>query len=219
MKKINNSPPPKFIPIYKKPKGTKILYIDLETTGLNPYKNGVIQIAGIIEINGKEVRSFNYKIKPFKEDLIDLKALGVSSTTLEDLKGFKTPLRAYKDLLYIFDKYIDKYDRKDKFIVCGYNVKFDLDFLKQFWKKNGDNYLFSYIGKVKDPLFIIQWLEAMNKMKTQNNTLTTICSFFDIKLENAHDAMADITATKELAKRLDKLLEDVEVPMFWNLKE
>ena len=188
----------------------KKLFFDCETTGLNAIKNGIIQIAGIIEINNEEVKSFNMKIKPFVYDTVEPEALAVSGTTLEDIKGFEDPKIAYDNIVTIFDKYVDKYDRNDKFLVCGYNVRFDIDFLKEFFVKNGDDYLFSYFGQVRDPLPVIQYLSSMGKINTINNKLSTMCEYFGIDIKGAHDAMVDIRATKSLAEKIDSLLKEIK---------
>jgi len=189
----------------------KKIYFDCETTGTNPIKNGIIQIAGIIEINNEEMRSFNIKIKPFESDVIEQEALDISGITLENIKGFEDPKTAYNSIVNLFDNYIDKYDKYDKFIVCGYNVRFDIDFLKEFFIKNGNDYLFSYFGKPKDPFPVIQYLSAIGKIDSVNNKLSTICEYFKIDIRNAHDAMADIRATKSLIEKLDKILIDIKI--------
>ena len=188
----------------------KKIYFDCETTGLSAIKNGIIQIAGIIEINNEKVKSFNMKIKPFASDIIKQEALDISGITLEDIKGFEDPKTAYNNIVTIFDRYVDKYDRNDKFLVCGYNVRFDIDFLKEFFVKNGDDYLFSYFGQVRDPLPVIQYLSSMGKINTINNKLSTMCEYFGIDIKNAHDAMVDIRATKSLAEKIDSLLKEIK---------
>ena len=189
----------------------KKLYFDCETTGLSAIKNGIIQIAGIIEINNEEMRSFNIKIKPFESDIIKQEALDISGITLEDINGFEDPETAYNSIISMFDNYIDKYDKNDKFIVCGYNVRFDIDFLKEFFVKNGNDYLFSYFGQIRDPFPIIQYLSSMGKINTFNNKLSTVCEYFGIDIKNAHDAMADIQATRSLIKKLDKILIGINI--------
>jgi len=189
----------------------KKLYFDCETTGLSAIKNGIIQIAGIIEINNEEVRSFNMKIKPFASDIIKQEALDISGITLEDIKEFEDPKTAYNNIVTIFDRYVDKYDRNDKFLVCGYNVRFDIDFLKEFFVKNGNDYLFSYFGQIRDPLPVIQYLSSMGKINTINNKLSTMCEYFGIDIKNAHDAMADIKATKSLIKKIDKTFSGLDI--------
>ena len=56
----------------------KKLYFDCETTGLDPIKNDIIQIAGVIEIDGHNMVDFNFKSKPFNWDAIETKALEIS---------------------------------------------------------------------------------------------------------------------------------------------
>ena len=64
----------------------KTIYFDCETTGLNPIKNDIIQIAGIIEDEGKEIEKFNIKIQPTNWHNIDERALEVNKLTIEQLK-------------------------------------------------------------------------------------------------------------------------------------
>ncbi len=61
----------------------KIVFIDTETTGLKGMENGVHQISGIIDINGKIVDKFNFKVAPFEEDFITGNALKTSHVTRE----------------------------------------------------------------------------------------------------------------------------------------
>lgn len=189
----------------------KKIYFDLETTGLDPIINGIIQIAGIIEVDGKEVEEFNMKLKPFELDVIEEEALKVSGTTREEIRTFEDPNLVYAKITSIFNKYIDKYNRDDKFIVCGYNVRFDINFLKEFFVKNGDNYLFSYFGQPKDPFPVIQYLSAIGKINSTNNKLSTICEYFKIDIKDAHDAMVDIKATKTLIEKIDKSLLKINI--------
>ena len=126
----------------------KILYVDCETTGLNAYKNGIIQLAGIIEINNKQMVEFDIKMKPFKDDIIEEKALQVSGITEKDIEKFQSAESGYNKIIQIFDTYINKYDKNDKFIICGYNVKFDVDFLKQFFIKNGNKFKVLLVGEI-----------------------------------------------------------------------
>lgn len=42
----------------------KILFYDLETTGVMYWKNGIHQISGIIDIDGEIKETFNFKMQP-----------------------------------------------------------------------------------------------------------------------------------------------------------
>ena len=111
----------------------KVFYVDVETTGLEPKINDIIQLALIIEIDGKVVRKEKFEMQPFNYDNISPEALEVNGLSIEQIKGFDTPQIAYRKIVNILDKYIFKYDKKDKFIPAGYNVKFDVDFLTEFF--------------------------------------------------------------------------------------
>ena len=187
----------------------KIIFIDTETGGVNPEKAALIQLSGIIRIDKKDVEKFNFYIKPFENSEVNEKALEVQGRTLEELKTDKyvEEKEVYKQFINILDKYIDKYDRADKFIVAGYNVRFDVDILKAFFQRHGNNFLFSYLdSSMLDPLYSIRLLQIAEVLPVlENNKLETWCKHFGIELK-AHDSLEDIEATKKLIGKLISLI-------------
>lgn len=187
----------------------KIIFIDTETGGVNPEKAALIQLSGIIRIDKKDVEKFNFYIKPFENSEVTEKALEVQGRTLEELKTDKyvEEKEVYKQFINILDKYIDKYDRTDKFIVAGYNVRFDVDILKAFFQRHRNNFLFSYLdSSMLDPLYSIRLLQIAEILPVlENNKLETWCKHFGIELK-AHDSLEDIEATKKLIGKLISLI-------------
>lgn len=187
----------------------KIIFIDTETGGVNPEKAALIQLSGIIRIDKKDVEKFNFYIKPFENSEVTEKALEVQGRTLEELKTDKyvEEKKVYKQFINLLDKYIDKYDRTDKFIVAGYNVRFDVDILKAFFQRHGNNFLFSYLDfSMLDPLYSIRLLQIAEILPVlENNKLETWCKHFGIELK-AHDSLEDIEATKKLIGKLISLI-------------
>jgi len=187
----------------------KIIFIDTETGGVNPEKAALIQLSGIIRIDKKDVEKFNFYIKPFENSEVTEKALEVQGRTLEELKTDKyvEEKEVYKQFINLLDKYIDKYDRTDKFIVAGYNVRFDVDILKAFFQRHGNNFLFSYLdSSMLDPLYSIRLLQIAEILPVlENNKLETWCKHFGIELK-AHDSLEDIEATKKLIEKLISLI-------------
>ena len=65
------------------------------------------------------------------------------------------------------------------------------------------------------PPFIctLEWSRKILGLKVKNHTLPTVCSYFDIELNQAHEALADARATaalfRELAKLSPTLVEEV----------
>ena len=188
----------------------KIIFIDTETGGVNAEKSALIQLSGIIEVNGVEKEKFNFYIKPFENSEVNEKALEVQGRTLEELRTDKYIDESiiYKKFLEILDKYIDKYDKDDKFIVAGYNVKFDIDILKALFERNNNKFLFSYFNSsMLDPLYSVRLLQVAGMLPVlENNKLETWCKYFNIELK-AHDSLQDITATKKLIEKLIELIK------------
>lgn len=180
----------------------KIWFFDVETTGLDSYKNDIITMANIIDIDGEIKEKFSLKIQPFNWDNIEQSALDVNKIEKASLKTFLPPLEAHRKLKEVLKKYIDPYNRKDKFQPGGYNNDFDIKFMANFFKKCGDKYFGSWIDYHKfDPQVIIQFLHLKGEINLPNYRLETVANYFGINI-NAHDAMSDIEATREIIYKL-----------------
>lgn len=180
----------------------KVLWFDVETSGLNPRKQDIIQLAYLVDIDGEIKEEGSFKCQPFDYSTIDAKALEISKTTVNDLKNYITPKQAYNGLLQIIDKYVDRYDKEDKFSPAGYNVKFDVDFLREFFSKNGDKYygaMFDYHLLSVDTLLYL--FDYKGLIELENYKLVTVAKHFGIEL-NAHDALSDIKATRQVFYKL-----------------
>lgn len=66
--------------------------------------------------------------------------------------------------------------------------------------KNGDVYFGSWFNyKTIDPLSLLHILDGIGSISLENYKLETVCKHYDIPLD-AHDALNDIKATRELTK-------------------
>lgn len=184
----------------------KILWFDVETTGLSPVVNGIIQLAGLIEIGNNIVDDFNIKMNVHDIDVIEQSALDVHGIKREEISTFKAAYIAHNEFKNILSKHCDKYSKTDKFFPAGYNCKFDIDFLAQWFLKCNDTFLGSWLNwKWIDPLALINILCLQGKIVLPNHKLETVANYFNIELK-AHDAISDIMATREIYyKALDML--------------
>jgi DNA polymerase-3 subunit epsilon len=158
-----------------------------------------------VEINGEVVEEFTSRIQPFKPENIDEQALKVNGVTRADLEKYPHPKIVYDKLIDILAKYVNKYEKSDKFTPIGYNVKFDCEFLSAFFKKNDDKYYGSWFNwKTVDPLALLHMMDYKCRIALPNYKLTTACQHFGIPLV-AHDALNDIRATRELWYLLDDM--------------
>ncbi len=182
----------------------KLFWFDCETTGLDPIKNDIIELACIVEINGEIKASKLWRIQPLNFSAINDDALKVNQLTLEQLKTFDTPTNVHKELIDFLSYFVDRYDSNDKFYIGGYNVEFDLQFLKSFFEKNNDKFFGSFFNYKKiDPLALIRYIEYYNilHVRLENHKLETVAKYFGIHLK-PHSALDDIYATRNLSEKL-----------------
>ncbi|GAG11903.1 unnamed protein product [marine sediment metagenome] len=175
----------------------KILWFDTETTGIAPACD-IVQVAGLIEIDGDVKETFNFYTQPFDYGVIEPDSWAIHGISLERMQGFPLPAAVHFDLINLFSKYIDKYDSTDKFYPAGYNVRFDLDFLASFFKANGDAYFGSWQNwRALDPLYLLYTLDSIGAIHLPNYRLETVAAHYGIDL-TAHDALSDVKAARQI---------------------
>lgn len=177
----------------------KLLWLDTETTGLNREKCDIIQVAGIIIIDGIEKERFNFHCQPINWENIEPVALEKTNMTVEKLKEFPLPQLVYKNLIDLLNKYIDKYNPSDKFYLAGHNVQFDMDFLKLFFNKMGDKFFGSYFHyKTVDLMAFCTILHTAGLISLTSWKLDEIAKYLGINIdENLHDASVDVDITRK----------------------
>jgi DNA polymerase-3 subunit epsilon len=122
----------------------KLLWIDLETTGTNPHLHSIVEIAAVMEIDGKEVSSFHSYVQPPPGRSVDPQALEICKLSVSDLDAFTPEKEVVKSFLTWLCEYVDRYDKRDKALIAGFNVGFDADFLEATLSRNGEMYFGSY---------------------------------------------------------------------------
>lgn len=176
----------------------KLLWLDTETTGLNVERCDIVQIAGIVIIDGKEQERFNLYCQPTNYESIEQEALNKNNLTIEKLKTFPLPQETYNKFKAILDKYIDRYNKDDKFYIAGHNVQFDLEFIQSFFEKMGDKFCMSYFKHFTvDLMHLITLLQASGCINLNSFKLGNIADYLTLEPNgDLHDAEADIDLTR-----------------------
>lgn len=186
----------------------KTVFFDLETGGTDPEKHPIIQIAAMaVDENWLVLESCEVKIK-FDEEACSEEALKVNSfdpeVWAEEAVGEREALRFFSRFLkrHATVKMISKRGRPYYVAqMAGHNAAtFDGPFL-QAWYRRLDEFLPGYF-RVLCTCQLAQWFFYNKKDQPENMKLETLCKFFDIEIEGAHDAMVDIQANVELARVL-----------------
>jgi DNA polymerase III epsilon subunit-like protein len=178
----------------------KNLWFDCETTGLDPKANDILTLALKIYIDGELKETKHYKMQPLRWDNISPEALAKNHLTLDEIKTFQKPSEAFKDLKATFCKYIDPFMKNKpedyKFRPGGYNVGFDINFLTEFFKKNGDNFIGSFLDYHKrDVMQEALLMDELGLFKFPSFKLENVAPHLEVAMENAHDAMCDVETT------------------------
>lgn len=178
----------------------KIFWFDVETTGLSASDNCLIQLAAVIEINGRVEDEIDILVSPPPNTIIEDDALKVHGRTKNEILEFQSPSSAHNELLYHLVPFIDKYDKRDKFVPAGYFVNFDVQFLRSHFNNVNDKYFGSWFTSVSLDVssFVAESVIKLGTILPQDFKLSTICKHHNIKDFKAHDALADIKATREL---------------------
>lgn len=179
---------------------SKLFFYDLETTGTNPGRNGIHQISGEIVIDGKSVETFDFKVQPNPKAQIEDAALAVGGVTREQIMAYPPMGQVYTQLVTMLAKYVNKYDKTDKFHLVGYNNRgFDDNFFRGFFLQNGDNYFGSWFWADSiDVLVLASTFLADRRAELPNFKLATVADFLgiDTTAGKLHDASFDIYVTK-----------------------
>ena len=160
--------------------------VDIETTGLSPIADDIIEIGAIKVKNNEMVEQYNELINinrnlsPFITNLTGI--------TDEMLKSGKMPK-------VVFEEFVDFVGDN---VIIGHNVNFDLGFLcdkcKKYLNYNLNN---DYI----DTLYLARRLVP----GSINYKLGTLAKLFNISYEGAHRGLKDVEITYEVYNRLRKI--------------
>lgn len=164
--------------------------LDIETTGLNPVYDRIIEIGLAKYVDGVQVETADFLIDPG----IELPELIVNLTGITDdmLEGKPT-----------IDQVIDEVvDFIGDYPMLGHNITFDYSFLK----KNALDFGRKIPDKAIDTLLMARRIYA----KMEHRSLTFLCEKLNIDNGNAHRALDDaISATKLYYRMYDENSLDI----------
>lgn len=159
---------------------TKQIFLDTETTDLNPNQGNITEIGYVYRVSGK--------IK--KKRLI---------------KG--TERHIYEEFIKDLENLVDRYDQNDKLYLIGYNVRFDEDWLRAMFRRNGNQFFGSYFFNPSIDVMQIAGNYFMGKRnRPENFKLMTLLKYFKVPFQEnkLHSALYDAEKTKDLYNILKK---------------
>lgn len=180
----------------------KQLFFDLETTGTLVNKHGIHQISGMIVIDGEVKETFDFKVQPNPKAEILQEALDVAGVTREQILAYPSMGAIYKQFIDLLSKYVDRYNKKDKFFLVGYNnASFDNTFLRAWFIQNGDKYFGSWFwSNCMDVMVLATPHLAAKRAEMENFKQGTVAKTLGIQVDDSklHDALYDIEICKAI---------------------
>lgn len=185
----------------------KLFWMDTETTGLYDNQHEIIELACLIEIEGKIVEETKWYPKPDKFDNISEQSLKINRTTVEELQSRELSQKQFLlDLTSMILRHVDRKNKYDFLTPAGHNVGFDVGFLKSLFRKYNKlefyESLFDY--HVLDTSFLGISTHYLNK--NLKNTHYGLCptseSFgLDVNRSELHGAMYDTKLSRNLFRK------------------
>lgn len=179
-----------------------IIAIDVETTGISPEKERIIEIGAFRPETGEVFRTLIQPGRPLPEKITELTGI-----TDEMLLGAPEEAEAIRELL--------EFMGEDK-ILLGHNISFDHSFIVQAIRRCGfPEPQFSGVDTLK--------LSRVLCPELPNKKLETMVEHFGLTNERAHRAFEDAKVTVEVYRCLKKMNKEPElfepVPMFYKTKK
>lgn len=182
------------------------LFIDVETTGTDPKKHSIIELAAILEVDGEIWNFFHSNIRPHPKAEITSGALAVNGHDDLGIWGYPPASEVLSDFKLFLEKGVNKYDPKDKIHLLGYNNRsFDDQFLRMMFTLEGDKFFGSYFWPDSVDVLCLASDELMDERdKLTNFRLGTVAKYLgiDVEKENLHNALYDAGLTREVYWKL-----------------
>ena len=179
-----------------------IIAIDVETTGISPEKERIIEIGAFRQSTGEVFRTLINPGRPLPERITEL--TGITDEMLADAPEEADAVKAWLEFM------------EGDTILLGHNISFDHSFLVQAIRRCG----------YEEPQFYgIDTLKLSRVLcpELPNKKLETMVYHFGLTNERAHRAFEDAKVTVELYQCLKAMNKEPDlfepVPMFFKAKK
>lgn len=167
--------------------------IDLETTGLNPKIDQIIEIAALKVEGGVVTQKFHSLVKP-SYNFIPLNIINLTGIT----NAMVIDKPKIEEVYPLFLEFAENT------ILVAHNAKFDISFLSEVHKQlYGKEFNLPYICTKNIARALFPDLNS--------KSLSNLANFFNIQYYRKHRAMNDATVTFELFRKLVEYLQDLRI--------
>ena len=162
----------------------RYIAVDLETSGLSPVKDKIIEIGASLYVDGEIKKTFSSLVKPQLAELPEriTELTGITPAMLADAPSEGEVMEQFLAFA------------EEEFPLLGHNILFDYSFLKVAADRLGR----SFERKGLDTLRLARLCHP----ELESKKLTDLCEYYEIKTECSHRAYEDAVAAAVLYERL-----------------
>lgn len=170
----------------------KFVCIDCETTGLDPEKDRIIEVA-VMCFDAEHVYTQTESLVDPQCEIPET-SIAIHHITPEMVYGKPTIDKVLPDILEIVGQHV----------IIGHGVHFDIQILANAAERHG------IPSKIRHNVYIDTLRMARLYGESPINSLEHLRKHFNIPLEGAHRAMSDVIVNREVFKRLAKRYKTTE---------
>lgn len=174
----------------------KLLFIDLEMTGLNPLIHEIIEMGAIV-VNGKTLeieKEYEVKVRPEHIESATPEALEINGYNPEK----------WKDAISLNTALTELGQLAPEGLLAGWNIGTDKMFLEIAYIKQNLKFPFDYHALDIVPM---AWLYGQSDPGLKELRLSSLCERLGLVRVDHHRALADIRTTVEVFKVLNEKLK------------
>jgi DNA polymerase III alpha subunit (gram-positive type) len=166
--------------------------LDTETTGLNPEVHEIIELAAIITNSSlKPLDTLSFRIQPKYLERAEKKALEINGYNPDT---WNPQFFAYSAALRQLNKMIYKFGKDGPVVLTGQNIKFDIGFLVETYKRERVEFPFASNAYV-DLMDVSKLWSKCYGIKLERHNLNYLSTVAGVSNERPHSALYDAEAT------------------------
>lgn len=182
----------------------RFIAFDVETTGLSPMNDKIIEVAAVLFENGEITQSYTSLVNP--EMFVPYSATTINHITNEMVQNAPKENVVFAELVEFFGDAL-----KQKIAICAHNASFDMNFLSETLMRLGYDGKISYVDTLSLSRSLIKGLH--------NYKQDTVAMYFDLVNNQAHRAVTDAEICGKILWNLLQIEEKEEEKRLRNLEK
>lgn len=188
----------------------KVLFIDILTTGPNPNRCGIYAMGGCICEDSrwgiKELKRFEYRLRPFENVRISDHALWLGGVTRSQMLYFQKEEDVLNTFTELLADIVKVTDPTDKIHICGFNSSsFDMPFVKEWFERNNNKRFRDYFYMQSIDLMTLSAFALMDERQSMKEyNLETVARKLGIitTMSEKYSCLDNVNTCKQIYQKL-----------------